>query len=453
MSGEHRKRARVEDDVLENKFSVCKVDGNVVRVSKEYKIEPSRLLTHVPESHPKYGRYQPQLRPEDIIINCGVNDPIPALPPNHTWKAVIHDPSVQWLCMWHDDVSESNVFVQYLQNDEHPTTTTTTTVKKLNRNDMLRRAVTVLTVCCGTHCPHDVWVEVINLYSYFDVFNAELSCTIQHPRFVRPLGVAIMEDRYLMICDYKADCVNIYDLQIELQQNDHDGFKVDGYVGQITPVNQPNFIATYGKYVGITGENATDTTNILSELSVYQMGDTPTSFEHTTLFTFSDEINGLLFVHEDQVVVVCSRSLVITTFSEGTFEPYPVPEEFHSMANLCDICRHPNNPKVVLVSNFGVDAIVAFSLESRQYLRTINVRHILRHLGEFPDSLGLNGICCLTTTQVGVVCTSGYQLLVLEGFTGEEEEEEVLSGTLIDWSKGITRLCMCGNALLVVRSN
>lgn len=51
------------------------------------------------------GKVKPRLYPEDIIINIGKESIVPPSLPNHQWKAVIHDKTVEWLASWKDQVT------------------------------------------------------------------------------------------------------------------------------------------------------------------------------------------------------------------------------------------------------------------------------------------------------------------------------------------------------------
>jgi DNA topoisomerase I len=55
----------------------------------------------------------PQLRvyPEDIIINIGVDAPIPVPNIPGKWKEVIHDNTVTWLATWTENINGNHKYV------------------------------------------------------------------------------------------------------------------------------------------------------------------------------------------------------------------------------------------------------------------------------------------------------------------------------------------------------
>lgn len=48
---------------------------------------------------------QKRIRAEDVIINIGKDATVPAPPPGHQWKAVIHNQYVSWLAGWKDSIN------------------------------------------------------------------------------------------------------------------------------------------------------------------------------------------------------------------------------------------------------------------------------------------------------------------------------------------------------------
>ena len=48
---------------------------------------------------------QRRIQAEDIIINIGKEATVPAPPPGHSWKAVIHNQYVSWLAGWKDSIN------------------------------------------------------------------------------------------------------------------------------------------------------------------------------------------------------------------------------------------------------------------------------------------------------------------------------------------------------------
>lgn len=49
--------------------------------------------------------------PEQITINIGKEAKVPAPPPGHQWKEVVHNNNVTWLAMWNENVNNNVKYV------------------------------------------------------------------------------------------------------------------------------------------------------------------------------------------------------------------------------------------------------------------------------------------------------------------------------------------------------
>lgn len=50
-------------------------------------------------------RFQRRIQAEDVVINIGKEATVPAPPPGHEWKEVIHNKTVGWLAGWKDSIN------------------------------------------------------------------------------------------------------------------------------------------------------------------------------------------------------------------------------------------------------------------------------------------------------------------------------------------------------------
>jgi DNA topoisomerase-1 len=86
------------------------VDGHLEKTAN-CTVEPPGLFRGRGE-HPKMGTVKRRIAPEEITINCAPGVPVPACPvPGHSWKRVVHDPSVSWLAFWVDPVGGNHKYV------------------------------------------------------------------------------------------------------------------------------------------------------------------------------------------------------------------------------------------------------------------------------------------------------------------------------------------------------
>lgn len=91
-----RKQAKLQ-------FGYALVDGHIEKVGNIL-IEPPGLFRGR-GLHPKMGCIKKRVMPEDVTINTGSTAIVPRCPvPGHRWGAVVHDPAVTWLAMWHENI-------------------------------------------------------------------------------------------------------------------------------------------------------------------------------------------------------------------------------------------------------------------------------------------------------------------------------------------------------------
>ena len=63
--------------------------------------------------HPKAGKLKQRVAPEQVMINVSECAPIPRCSvPGHAWGELRHDPTVQWLCQWTENINNQNKYMQ-----------------------------------------------------------------------------------------------------------------------------------------------------------------------------------------------------------------------------------------------------------------------------------------------------------------------------------------------------
>ncbi|KAL7551186.1 hypothetical protein ACHAWF_014382 [Thalassiosira exigua] len=63
--------------------------------------------------HPKAGKLKQRVAPEQVMINVSECAPVPRCGvPGHSWGELRHDPTVQWLCQWTENINSQNKYMQ-----------------------------------------------------------------------------------------------------------------------------------------------------------------------------------------------------------------------------------------------------------------------------------------------------------------------------------------------------
>jgi len=96
-----------EKDTLTAIYGFCLVDGYKEKVAN-CRVEPPSLFRGRGK-HPKTGHLKPRIRPEDVVLNIGVDVPIPKPPEGHKWKGIVHNNQVTWLAYYcSEDLTKKN---------------------------------------------------------------------------------------------------------------------------------------------------------------------------------------------------------------------------------------------------------------------------------------------------------------------------------------------------------
>ncbi|XP_074602289.1 DNA topoisomerase 1 [Brevipalpus obovatus] len=102
MTKEEKLAKKEKEEALVKEYGYCVLDKHKQKIAN-FRIEPPGLFRGRGE-HPKMGKHKKRINPEDVIINCSKNAPIPPPPPGHKWKEVRHDNTVSWLASWTENI-------------------------------------------------------------------------------------------------------------------------------------------------------------------------------------------------------------------------------------------------------------------------------------------------------------------------------------------------------------
>mmetsp|Transcript_27555 Transcript_27555/g.55622 ORF Transcript_27555/g.55622 Transcript_27555/m.55622 type:complete len:661 (-) Transcript_27555:2163-4145(-) len=111
ITDEERKLNKDSRNEIMFKFGYCIVDGHVEKVGN-FNMEPPGAFRGRGE-HPKMGKLKQRVAPEQVMINVSECAPMPKCNvPGHAWGQVSHNPTVQWLCQWKENINNQ---VKYMQ--------------------------------------------------------------------------------------------------------------------------------------------------------------------------------------------------------------------------------------------------------------------------------------------------------------------------------------------------
>ena len=108
---EQKKLTKASEDNLDldAKYKTAIVDG-VPQPVGNFRLEPPGIFLGR-GCNPKLGKVKRRIYPEDITINIDSKAKIPEPLEGHVWGAVIHDPYVEWLASWKDDITGKTKYV------------------------------------------------------------------------------------------------------------------------------------------------------------------------------------------------------------------------------------------------------------------------------------------------------------------------------------------------------
>jgi DNA topoisomerase-1 len=111
ITDEERKFNKEERNQAMFKFGYALVDGHIEKVGN-YNMEPPGAFRGRGE-HPKMGKLKNRVDPEQVSMNLSECASVPRCDvPGHAWGVVRHDPQIQWLVKWQENINNQ---VKYMQ--------------------------------------------------------------------------------------------------------------------------------------------------------------------------------------------------------------------------------------------------------------------------------------------------------------------------------------------------
>lgn len=93
------------------KFGYSLVDDHLEKVGN-YNMEPPGAFRGRGE-HPKMGKLKQRVNPEQVMLNLSECAPVPVCHvPGHAWGDIRHNPTVQWLCSWTENINNQSKYMQ-----------------------------------------------------------------------------------------------------------------------------------------------------------------------------------------------------------------------------------------------------------------------------------------------------------------------------------------------------
>ena len=111
ITDEERRANKEDRNQVLFRFGYAIVDGHLERVGN-FNMEPPGAFRGRGE-HPKMGKLKQRVVPEQVQLNMAESAAVPRCPvPGHAWGDVRHDPQVQWLAQWKENINNQ---VKYMQ--------------------------------------------------------------------------------------------------------------------------------------------------------------------------------------------------------------------------------------------------------------------------------------------------------------------------------------------------
>jgi DNA topoisomerase-1 len=109
MSKEEKEQIKEKRTKMEEKYKIAKIDG-MEQQTGNFRIEPPGLFIGR-GCHPLMGSLKERVMPEDITINISKEAVFPESMPGHKWGRIIHDPTLEWIASWIDNVTGKRKYV------------------------------------------------------------------------------------------------------------------------------------------------------------------------------------------------------------------------------------------------------------------------------------------------------------------------------------------------------
>jgi len=111
ITDSERKMNKKAKDEINFRHGYCIVDGHVEKVGN-FNMEPPGTFRGRGE-HPKMGKIKQRVLPEQVFMNFSVENAPPICPvPGHAWGEIRHDPCVQWLGNWKENINGQDKYMQ-----------------------------------------------------------------------------------------------------------------------------------------------------------------------------------------------------------------------------------------------------------------------------------------------------------------------------------------------------
>jgi len=111
MTDEQRKQNKDLRNQAMFRYGYALVDGHIEKVGN-FNMEPPGAFRGRGE-HPKMGKLKQRVIPEQVAINVSECACVPIAngPPGHAWGDLCHNPQVQWMCTWHENINNQVKYV------------------------------------------------------------------------------------------------------------------------------------------------------------------------------------------------------------------------------------------------------------------------------------------------------------------------------------------------------
>lgn len=111
ITDEERKMNKNVKNEAMFKFGYALVDNHLEKVGN-YNMEPPGAFRGRGE-HPKMGKLKQRVDPEQVMLNLSECAPVPKCHvPGHSWGKISHNPTVQWLCSWTENINGQSKYMQ-----------------------------------------------------------------------------------------------------------------------------------------------------------------------------------------------------------------------------------------------------------------------------------------------------------------------------------------------------
>ncbi len=111
ITDEERKMNKNVKNEAMFKFGYSLVDNHLEKVGN-YNMEPPGAFRGRGE-HPKMGKLKQRVDPEQVMLNLSECAPVPKCHvPGHSWGKISHNPTVQWLCSWTENINGQSKYMQ-----------------------------------------------------------------------------------------------------------------------------------------------------------------------------------------------------------------------------------------------------------------------------------------------------------------------------------------------------